>query len=80
MSYLSSYGEKLLEWDDLTEYEKELAKEQYLTIREDEEQRGRDEVNEWFPEPMDWEYVKECLFRRIYDAIDETYEGIEVII
>lgn len=80
MAFIGCYIKDLLEWDDLTEYEKELAKEQYLTIREDEEQRNRDEVNERFPEPIDWTYVTECLFKRKYDEIDETFEGIEVII
>ena len=80
MAYLTFYGEKLLELDDLTDLEKEMAKEQNLTIREDEEQRSRDEINQWYSEPMDWEYVKECSFRRKYDEFDETFEGIEVII
>lgn len=53
-----------LTWKDLDEYEKAAAEEQYLCIREDEEQRSRDETNEWFPDPIDPEGVKSCTFIR----------------
>lgn len=63
---LMSYGknDEVLTWDDLSLIEQEQAKEQYLSIRENKEQRGRDEVTEEYPEPMDWRGVKECSFIR----------------
>ena len=56
--------DNLLDWNDLNIYEQAQAKEQYLCIRETEEQRGRDEITKEYPNPMDWRFVKECLFKR----------------
>lgn len=53
---------KNLKWDELSTIDKEQAKEQYLYIRECEEQRGRNEVTPEYPYPIDWELVKECKF------------------
>ena len=55
---------KILTWDDLEPWEQEVAKEQYLFIREQEEERARDEITEEYPEPIDWTYVKGCTFTR----------------
>ena len=55
---------KILMWNDLEPWEQEVAKEQYLFIREQEEERARDEITEEYPYPMDWTLVKECTFTR----------------
>ena len=54
-----------INWNDLTDVEKEQVINTYLCIREEEEeQRDRNEVTEEYPEPMDWRYVKTCRFER----------------
>ena len=53
-----------LTWKDLDESEKYAAQEQYLCIREDEEERSRDETNEWFSNPIDPSGVECCTFYR----------------
>jgi hypothetical protein len=55
---------KYIKWNDLTLPEQEYVKEQYLSIREQEEDRGRDETTQDYPEPMDWRGVKDCYFER----------------
>ena len=55
---------KYLKWNDLTLSEQEQAKETYLSIREHEEDRSRDETTQDYPEPMDWRGVRYCLFER----------------
>lgn len=50
-------------WDDLTSEQKEQATEEYLCIREAEEDRGRNETNKDYPDPIDPEGVKNCSFR-----------------
>lgn len=53
-----------LKWEDLTDAEKEQALNSYLCIREEEEQRDRNEVTDEYPNPMDWRAVKSCKFER----------------
>lgn len=53
-----------LTWNDLSDVEKEQATNTYLFIREIEEERNRCEVTEEYPEPMNWEAVKDCKFQR----------------
>ena len=53
-----------LNWNDLTNAEREQTINTYLCIREEEEQRDRNEVTETYPEPMDWRLVKPCKFER----------------
>lgn len=53
-----------LTWKDLDDYEKAVAEEQYLCIREYEEDRARDETNEWYPDPIDPSGVECCTFYR----------------
>ena len=65
-------------WDELTQYEKELAKEQYVYIRECEEERKRDEVTDEYPDPIDWEGVKGCTFDRYESEDDNDTTYIEV--
>lgn len=55
---------KILMWDDLTEEEKEQAKETYLFIREIEEDRLRNEITQNYDEPINENYVKYCKFER----------------
>lgn len=55
---------KILTWDELEPWEQEMAKEQYLFIREQEEERARDEITKEYPYPIDWTFVKECTFTR----------------
>ena len=55
---------KYHKWDDLTLPEQEYVKEQYLSIREHEENRGRNEITQDYPEPIDWRGVKDCYFER----------------
>ena len=53
-----------LSWNDLTDAEREQVINTYLCIREEEEQRDRNEVTEEYPELMDWRAVKGCRFER----------------
>lgn len=55
---------KYHKWEDLTLPEQEQVKETYLSIREHEEDRDRDEITQDYPEPMDWRDVKDCYFER----------------
>lgn len=43
---------------------REQALNSYLCIREEEEQRDRNEVTDEYPNPMDWRAVKSCKFER----------------
>lgn len=53
-----------LGWNDLTNAEREQVVNTYLCIRENEEQRDRNEVTEEYPEHMDWRAVEGCRFER----------------
>lgn len=65
-------GVEELSWDDLTDEEKKQATETYISIRETEEGRSRDEVNDDYPEPIDPEFVKGCTFFRNKDGYIEV--------
>jgi len=54
-----------LKWNDLTDEEKDMAREQYVHIREWEEGRNRNETNQDYSEPIDIKGVEECTFERI---------------
>lgn len=54
----------MLTWNDLTEEEKEQAKETYLYIREIEEDRHENEITQDYEEPINKNYVKYCRFER----------------
>lgn len=54
----------MLSWSDLTEEEKEQAKETYLCIREIEEDRPRNEITQDYNKPIDQSYAKYCKFIR----------------
>lgn len=51
----------LLTWNDLSPLEREAAREQYICIREDEEQKPREQLE---AEGYNWDFVKECRFGR----------------
>ena len=55
---------KYHKWEDLTLPEQEQVKETYLSIREHEEGRDRNETTIDYPEPMDWREVRYCLFEQ----------------
>ena len=57
-----------LSWNDLTEMEKAQATESYIWIREQEEQRQRDEITEEYPEPINPDGVTCCRFERMEDG------------
>lgn len=50
-------------WDELTPEQQAQATETYLCIRETEEGRKRDEVNQDYLEPIDPEGVKNCTLK-----------------
>lgn len=54
-----------LKWDDLTDKEKEMAREQYIHIREWEERRKRNKTNQDYPHTISIKAVEECTFERI---------------
>ena len=51
-------------WEELTLLEQEEVKETYLSIREHEEGRDRNETTIDYPEPMDWREIRYCLFEQ----------------
>lgn len=56
-----------LHWNDLTEAEKEQAKESYICLREYEEDRNRDDVtsNPDYDYPITGDGVESCRFERM---------------
>lgn len=58
-----------LSWEDLTLEEQEQATEQYLCIRETEEQRNRTETTPEYSQPLNADMVKDCKFERINNNI-----------
>ena len=66
---------KIKQWYELTDEQKEAATEQYVCIRECEEERNRDDVNEIYTEPIDASYVSTCRFE-----VDDKDGSLEVII
>lgn len=65
-----NYECKWLSWDELTEEQKEQAQESYMLMREEEEERARDDVfsNPDYDEPIDPEGVKSCRFEIMEDG------------
>lgn len=57
---------KYLKWNDLTDDEKEQAKESYIGIREWEEQRDRNDVtsNTDYNNPINTDILVNCTFER----------------
>lgn len=60
----------MLNWNDLTNVEKAQAKETYLCIREQEENRSRDEFTDDYPDPMCACGVVCCKFQRVSSGIE----------
>lgn len=54
-----------LKWDDLTDKEKEMAREQYIHIKEWEERRKRNKTNQDYSPILSIKAVEECTFERI---------------
>ena len=54
-----------LRWNDLTNKEKEIAREQYTHIREWEEGRKRNKTNQDYTHMISIKAVEECTFERI---------------
>lgn len=52
-------------WDDLSLEQKQYVIRQYIAIREAEENRVWDDImsNPNYPEPINWEGVKNCTFK-----------------
>lgn len=69
-----------LSWDELSPQEKAQAQESYLCIKENEEKRGRNEVTDEHPEPINPDGVKLCKFKREIFESGKTYLYIHVII
>ena len=66
---------KFYTWNELTSDEQDVAREQYISIREAEEERTRDEVNDEYPNPIDASYVEfGC------DFFKDEYGNVQVII
>ena len=57
---------KYLTWNDLTEIEKEQAKESYIGVREWEEERDRNDIksNKDYNHPINTDILVECRFNR----------------
>jgi hypothetical protein len=57
---------KYLTWNDLTEAEKEQAKESYIGVREWEEERSRDDTtsNKDYDCPISTDILEDCRFER----------------
>ena len=55
---------KYLTWDELTPEQKQVAINQYVYIREEEENRSRNDIlsNPDYDEPIDWSNVKSFKF------------------
>lgn len=75
---VSEYDERLwpeehcpwLKWDDLNRTERAQARESYISIREYEEERDRDDVvsNPNYNKPIDGSGVRCCGFQRMPDG------------
>lgn len=75
---INEYNERLwpenlcpwLEWDDLNRTERTQARESYISIREYEEQRDRNDVvsNPDYDKPIDGSGVLCCRFQRMPDG------------
>ena len=63
-------------WNDLTEAEKAQATESYVCIREEEEQRSRDEVTDEYPYPIDPANVECC--RGFYRNLETGYIFVDI--
>lgn len=63
---------KYLTWDELTPEQKQVAINQYVYIREEEENRSWNDIlcNPDYDEPIDWSNVKSCKFE--YDTENDT--------
>lgn len=57
-------------WDELTESQKEQAQESYMLIREEEEERTKDDVsaNPDYDYPIDPEHTQSCRFEVTSDG------------
>ena len=58
---------KYLTWDELTPEQKQVAINQYVYIREEEENRSWNDIlsNPDYDEPIDWSNVKACKFEHV---------------
>lgn len=63
---------KYLTWDELTPEQKQVAINQYVYIREEEENRSWNDIltNPDYDEPIDWSNVKSCKFE--HDTENDT--------
>lgn len=63
---------KYLTWDELTPEQKQVVINQYVYIREEEENRSWNDIlsNPDYDEPIDWSNVKSCKFK--YDTENDT--------
>ena len=69
---LEDFMKKYLTWDELTPEQKQVAINQYVYIREEEENRSWNDIlsNPDYDEPIDWSNVKSCKFE--YDTENDT--------
>ena len=65
-----------VKWDDLTEAEKEQARESYICIREEEECRNRDELTEKYPYPINSDCVECC--KGFYRDLETGYIFVDI--
>lgn len=63
---------KYLTWDELTPEQKQVVINQYVYIREEEENKSWNDIlsNPDYDEPIDWSNVKSCKFK--YDTENDT--------
>ncbi len=63
---------KYLTWGELTPEQKQVAINQYVYIREEEENRSWNDIlsNPDYDEPIDWSNVKSCKFE--HDTENDT--------
>lgn len=63
---------KYLTWDELTPKQKQVVINQYVYIREEEENRSWNDIlsNPDYDEPIDWSNVKSCKFE--HDTENDT--------
>ena len=55
-------------WNELTNMQKAIAREQYISIRENEEGRNRFEINNDYNELIDASFVECCQFEITNDG------------
>lgn len=67
--YVVDVSENLF-WDDLTDEEKQIVIERYICVREAEEGRSRDEINNDYPNYINADFVRACEFVRNDSDID----------